>query len=317
MSAPFEIDQAALDALMPMHFASNPSGQIERAGPLLTKIVAAPLVGAALFDAFEVQRPSGLTSLDRLAAAGPLRLVHKASGAQFKAQHVPVPGGRLFNLGFGIAAAEMVATHRLTLDDFTPVDATVEMLYLIEANSAVMSATRALNGRLFDAKTEAEAQASTDMLTGLSNRRAFSQALEAEIAEGRPFGLLHIDLDGYKGVNDGLGHAAGDLVLKTVAERLVETVRVDDTVARIGGDEFIILVPRSSDPQALAAVAQRVIEAIEMPVAYGEAECRISASAGVTLSASYRHPHAEAMLKDGDAALYRSKRQGGGRIHFA
>src|SRR5690606_25524563 len=124
---------------------------------------------------------------------------------------------------FGIAAAEAVRRHALSNADFAPTDLTVELLYLTEVKAAVMSELAALNQRLQDSRREAEAQALTDPLTGLANRRAFEKGLAEAVdmaRRGQGFVLMHLDLDYFKTVNDTLGYAAGDHVLAEVAHAL-------------------------------------------------------------------------------------------------
>lgn len=144
-------------------------------------------------------------------------------------------GGAFLNLSFGIGVAEAVRRHALTVEDFAATDLTVEMLYLVEAKTAVMDELRNLNRRLQGAKVAAEEQALTDQLTGLRNRRALDLQMKALIRLGASFGLMHIDLDFFKQVNDTLGHAAGDHVLREVARVLTQETRATDMAARVGG----------------------------------------------------------------------------------
>ena len=133
------------------------------------------------------------------------------------------------------------------------------MLYLIEAKSAAMTESRKLNTRLQGAKIAAEEQAYTDTLTGLKNRRAMDHVLSKFIDVGEKFGLMQVDLDFFKAVNDTMGHAAGDHVLLEVAKILVEETRNDDLVARVGGDEFVLLFHKLTDLEQLNDIANRII----------------------------------------------------------
>ena len=150
--------------------------------------------------------------------------------------------------------------YALVSSDFAATDLAIEMLYLVEAKSAAMEASRKLNLRLQGAMIAAEEQAFTDTLTGLKNRRAMDHVLARLIEAGREFALMHIDLDFFKAVNDTLGHAAGDHVLQNVARIMVEETRSDDTVARVGGDEFVILFDGLTDRETLVRVAERIIQ---------------------------------------------------------
>ncbi|HEU5271798.1 MAG TPA: EAL domain-containing protein, partial [Jatrophihabitans sp.] len=156
-----------------------------------------------------------------------------------------------------------------------------------------------------------------DALTNLANRALFSdrvdQALRRRDRDEHPIGVLFLDLDGFKEVNDSRGHAAGDELLTQVAERLRASVRPEDTVARFGGDEFAILVEVDPDGHNDAeVVAQRVIEQIGMPFEVDGNELHVSVSIGI----AYGGPHAEnagQLMRNADLAMYRTKSAGAGR----
>lgn len=299
-----------------MHLTLSQTGHIVRAAPTLAKLrPGADLAGVRFLEVMELRRPRNIHSMSDLCAAvdAPLHLRFRtAPQTTFKGIAVPLAagGGLLVNLSFGIAVADAVRDHQLTIADFAPTDLTVEMLYLIEAKSAVMNESRNLNVRLQGARIAAEEQAFTDTLTGLKNRRAMDHVLARLIGSGARFALLHLDLDYFKDVNDSYGHAAGDHVLQVVARILVEETRDADTVARVGGDEFVLIFDRLIDPERLTGIATRIIERLEEPVPFEGRTCRISGSVGITISSFYTSPVAEQMLADADAALYASKHKG-------
>lgn len=301
---------AAFDALMPFHLWIGSAGQVLRAGPGLRKIGGAGLVRGARVDAL-------FSGLNLKALPAPQRLRLRAPPhTLLRGLAVPLAGGRAFcNLSLGMGFEQAVAAHGLTAADFPPGDATVEMLYLLEARTAVMAETRRLTDRLQQAKAEAERQAYTDPLTGLWNRRAMDRVLSELACEPRreEFGLMHIDLDYFKTVNDTLGHAAGDATLARVARILREETRKDDLVARVGGDEFILIFRNCADTALLERIAERIIRRLEEPMEYAGTPCRISASIGTTVSALYEALDADRMLGDADLATYRSKHAGRGR----
>jgi diguanylate cyclase (GGDEF)-like protein len=164
-----------------------------------------------------------------------------------------------------------------------------------------------------------ERQALHDPLTKLPNRLLLmDRARQALMRLHRSHGLvalLFVDLDRFKAVNDNLGHALGDHLLISLAQRLAEMMRDSDTIARLGGDEFVILAEElQSDAEALA-VAERVLRALEEPFVVGSTEVSMLASVGVSVS---HDPDAdpEALLREADVAMYRAKRSGGYRLEL-
>jgi diguanylate cyclase (GGDEF)-like protein/PAS domain S-box-containing protein len=160
-------------------------------------------------------------------------------------------------------------------------------------------------------------QASYDQLTGLPNRALFMDMLTKALASagrnGEMVGLMFVDLDGFKQVNDTMGHDMGDLLLQEVAVRLKRCVRSSDLVARLGGDEFTILMPQLRDFRNAPRVAERITETLQAPFALAGKEAFISASIGITTFPDDAMDPAT-LLKNADAAMYRAKEQG--KQHF-
>lgn len=158
-----------------------------------------------------------------------------------------------------------------------------------------------------------------DQLTGLVNRSLFRDRLVQAMARSKrlqqPLGLMLIDLDRFKPVNDTLGHSVGDQLLKIVAERLHECVREVDTVARMGGDEFTIILEGLMCEEDISSVAQRITKSLSDPFLLGEHQVVISASIGITIYPTDDHDIDE-LLKHADAAMYRAKQQGGNSFQF-
>ncbi len=316
-----------LARLMPMYLAISAAGIITHVGPTMAKLSPSdPMPGRAVDAVFELCRPSAPASMAALTARAGRRLhlmLRAGDGAVLRGVAVPLAGpgqgqgqGLLINLSIGIGVVKALEKYALTHADFAPTDLTVEMLYLVEAQSAVMAESRNLNLRLQGAKSTAEEQALTDTLTGLRNRRALDLTLAALTRHETAFGLMHIDLDFFKQVNDTLGHAAGDHVLREVARVLLAETRHSDTVARVGGDEFVLIMPGLYDAAQLGQIARRIIEHLTLPTEFEGEVCRISASIGLTVSTLYDHPDADRMLSDADDALYASKRAGRGQAQF-
>jgi diguanylate cyclase (GGDEF)-like protein/PAS domain S-box-containing protein len=157
-----------------------------------------------------------------------------------------------------------------------------------------------------------------DALTGLPNRLSFVDALgealrRAEVS-GSPVGILFLDLDHFKLINDSLGHHAGDALLRAVAPRLRSHLRPGDFVARFGGDEFGILIDRLADEGEAAAIADRVSAAFTQPFSIDGVEHFVSASIGIAVArGNERQVNAELLIRDADAAMYRAKEGGRAR----
>lgn len=169
--------------------------------------------------------------------------------------------------------------------------------------------------RLIAAERQSKRLAHTDDLTGLPNRAHFSQHKDAIANRSRHddhYAYLCVDLDGFKQVNDRYGHPAGDELLRMAATRMMRTIRKDDVIFRMGGDEFVFFLP-GADGAACVTVANRVVEALSEPfsLSNGETIC-IGASAGSACLDEAANAATE-LLKVADEALYRAKRQGRGR----
>ena len=158
-----------------------------------------------------------------------------------------------------------------------------------------------------------ELQALSDPLTGLANRRLLADRMSMALVHARRnksvMAVAFLDLDGFKQINDSLGHDAGDALLKQVAARLLQAVREMDTVARLGGDEFVILLWQVSGADYAAAVAQRMLGALAQPYDILGNSVSISASAGIGIYPAHGDT-ADKLIKSADLALYAAKRAG-------
>jgi diguanylate cyclase (GGDEF)-like protein len=156
-----------------------------------------------------------------------------------------------------------------------------------------------------------------DPLTGLPNQRLLADRLDRALAHstrtGQEFALLYLDLDRLKHLNDNFGHTTGDSVLRHVARRLQDTVRAEDTVARVGGDEFVLLLPRVSSAEEVALVADKVRGALAVPIECDGQCLEVTVSIGVALAPSDGRS-ADELLRVADAAMYIAKRAGRNRV---
>jgi diguanylate cyclase (GGDEF)-like protein len=163
------------------------------------------------------------------------------------------------------------------------------------------------------ASVEIEHLAYHDALTGLPNRPLFMDRLIMALAQAtranQKLAVFFLDLDRFKDINDSLGHSLGDSLLKAVAERIRRCVREGDTVARFGGDEFTLLIPRIDNIEDAAKIAHKIIETLRIPFLISERELFVTTSVGIAISPSDgRDP--ETLVRNADTAMYRAKDQG-------
>ena len=190
-------------------------------------------------------------------------------------------------------------------------DEDLELVRLFANHVAIALENAAINERLIDA-------ALTDPLTSLPNRRLFTDRVEHALARlersGRPMAVLFLDLDRFKLVNDGLGHAAGDAVLRAVGERLHQELRTGDTVARLGGDEFGILLEDVAGLDEARHTAQRLLDGLAEPLQLEGRSVALRGSMGLALHRLEDDTGADELLRDADTAMYRAKAAGRGRV---
>ncbi len=159
-----------------------------------------------------------------------------------------------------------------------------------------------------------------DSLTGIPNRLMFEEILQLALARARRnragMALAYLDIDHFKNINDTLGHAAGDVELKEFATRLVGCVRVTDTVARLAGDEFVIIFEQIGDSAEAAALAAKIIDAVHRDIDVTGQPLTITASIGIALLDSPAESAGE-LLARADQALYQAKRNGRNRYALA
>ncbi|HEY4998178.1 MAG TPA: diguanylate cyclase, partial [Usitatibacter sp.] len=158
-----------------------------------------------------------------------------------------------------------------------------------------------------------------DQLTGLPNRAMFLESLDLAVRKARRrqgrFSVLFVDLDHFKEVNDSLGHAAGDKLLQGISERFTSAVRQSDLVARMGGDEFVVLIEEYRGPEEVMIVAQKILSFLERPVLIDWREVKISGSIGIA-SFPEDGEDIDTLMKHADAAMYQAKERGRNNFQF-
>jgi diguanylate cyclase (GGDEF)-like protein len=204
----------------------------------------------------------------------------------------------------GELAGVLIVASREADREYPPRDQQV-VLSLAEHASLALNHARAVQDALHEAFH--------DSLTGLPNRSLLLDRLRHALTRtertGQQSGVLFCDLDGFKTVNDSLGHSAGDRLLTLVAARISECMRPSDTIARLGGDEFAVLMEEVSEPSDPARAAQRILEALDSPFQLRGREVYIGASIGIATGET----SAETLLRNADLAMYRAKGRGKGR----
>lgn len=196
---------------------------------------------------------------------------------------------------------------------WTPVHAALLLTLALVVTLAVLVWVMVLRRRIRESEGRFRHMAQHDALTGLATRLVLNDrltvALEAARRHHNGLALLMLDIDRFKSINDTRGHHAGDEVLRVTAERIVQAVRKSDTVARMGGDEFVVLLPDLIDPRAAENVAAKLVAMLSAPVPFTGRELLVSVSIGVCTAAP-GELDPEVMLRNADAALYRAKARG-------
>jgi diguanylate cyclase (GGDEF)-like protein len=252
----------------------------------------------------------------QLAAAGVMGLAISGThytgmaAAAFPAGSVCLSAGSLGGSLLGLMVV-MGAVALLTLTLFT---STLDGR-LRSRSHRLATSLRAANQQLTAANASLQTLAFRDSLTGLANRLLFDdrlkqavQRVDDKVGSGR-LAVLFVDLDGFKPVNDSWGHVHGDELLRQAAQRLLLLARHGDTLARVGSDEFVLLIEDAGTPASCLLTAQRIVDALGAPFDIGEHALRLSASVGIVVYPD--HGDAARLLAHADAAMYAAKRSGG------
>jgi diguanylate cyclase (GGDEF)-like protein/PAS domain S-box-containing protein len=209
------------------------------------------------------------------------------------------------------------------IDPAEPLEGSIWIYDDISAEHAVREGLERIvdvrTAELRDAQERAQHLADHDALTGLPNRRLLedrlTQALALSQRNRKQTAVMFVDLDRFKAINDSLGHGVGDAVLKEVAQRLVKQLRVGDTVCRVGGDEFVVVLPESRRSTDAANVAKKIIETLSLPVLAADRELAVTSSIGIAV---YPEDGRDAamLIRNADAAMYHAKESGRANYQF-
>lgn len=196
----------------------------------------------------------------------------------------------------------------------------VAMLQRANAHLVIASIeAHRLTEQVESSKIELDHLAHHDGLTDLPNRMLLEdrlgQAIEGARRQGRRFAVLFMDLDRFKHINDSLGHGVGDLLLKSVAQRLVDCIRQSDTVSRQGGDEFVLLLPEIEHAEDAAQSAQKILNAFALPHHIGNQNLHIGVSIGISVYPDDGQT-VETLLQSADTAMYHAKESGRNNFKF-
>lgn len=169
---------------------------------------------------------------------------------------------------------------------------------------------------LTDSNSELSYRSYHDSLTGLPNRESMNELIPSLISINYKFALLFLDLDNFKHINDSLGHSMGDILLKKVGQRLQWVVKSDDSVIRLGGDEFMIIIKEIKDSKIVSEIAEQIIDSFRTSIKLNDYDLIVSASIGIALYPD-NGENIEILVKNADIAMYEAKKQGRNRYYFS
>ncbi len=302
----------------------------QRCNPRLEEMFgygAGELVGkstAILFGSSEEFEDAGVALYAQLATGGTYvseRRLRRNDGSEFWCKAI-VKAINAARLEEGVIAIyEDITAERQVRESLEASRDALERA-VAERTVELQAANERLEAEIADrrqAESRAQHLADHDPLTGLPNRRLLedrlTQALAASQRNRKQTAVMFVDLDRFKNINDTLGHAAGDLVLREVAERLVKQLRVVDTICRIGGDEFVVVLPEIRRAADASNVAAKILETVAQPFLVEGRELHITPSVGISVFPDDGRD-AESLIRNADAAMYHAKETGRANFQF-
>jgi diguanylate cyclase (GGDEF)-like protein len=320
------------ESIFPFLLEVDATLQIARIGPLMQRIYPGIHCGANLFHHFELDGAAAeIKTHAALAEFSRRSIVMKSRGVEalvFKGEWFLDDGEQhLCFLGWPwIRDADELSKMGITLHDIPAHNPLGDLLLLLRSSQNTLADTRELAERLRErsndlkrAYRQLEHIAHFDPLTGLPNRVLLSdrlqQAMSQSQRQGRTLAVIYLDLDGFKPINDRHGHAIGDQLLVTLAQRMKEVLREGETLSRIGGDEFVAVLVDLEEPQDCTPVLYRLLQAAAEPIIAGDFTLSVSASIGVTFFPQ-DNGDADLLLRHADQAMYQAKQNGKNRYHL-
>ena len=299
-----------------LYLGSEP--MIQAAGSTLERWTGQALRYRPFGAHFSIERPAiaELTARSLRARSSSVFILDIAGGQrQLRGQMLVIAPDQVLFVGSPVLTASLsIDDLGLSMADLAPHDATLDMIVVQRFSEMQVDDLKERATELREAVADRDRfihRATTDPLTGLANRRAFWDRCEDLVATDQPLALLFVDVDHFKAVNDVHGHAAGDLVLRSIADRLASSVRSDDLVARLGGDEFAVVLAGAGPDLTERSVAH-ITETVATPVDVAGERIPISVSVGVVTDDGTKD--VDELIQDADVAMYEGRQAGPGRV---
>ncbi len=312
--------EAILDSAMELVSADDTHVFFYEHGVL--SFAAALFEGKHQRDPFMDPRPQGITY--KVAREGKKRVVNDTTKEDiFKDR--PWTGAivalplKIGQKVLGVMNVALTRAHDFTKDELWILEFLADQAAIAIQNAKLYAQAQQEIADRKKAEKAIKHLANHDALTGLPNRRLFNERIKLEIARSErnqdKFSVMLFDLDHLKEVNDSFGHNIGDMLLQAVAQRLLALLRKSDTIARMGGDEFLLILPEMKEPEDAIPTAERILSALSTPLYLEGYQVNISASIGIVFYPDHG-TEIEQLLKNADIAMYKAKQMGGNKYHL-
>lgn len=314
-----------IDLLNPFFLRVGLEGRVMAHGRTIPRVYGVDdLVGREVSDLFIFVRPRNVTPDQLVAGLPSLKIRTRISEGElsttFNGSSVPFYGpdgsaeGAILMLSPGIEVQRLVDLFALKQKDLPAADSSADLLFLVQTQKQMLLDAIANAERLERARHQAEEMASTDSMTGLMNRRGLTQRFEKIMASKSGCGVLHVDLDRFKPINDTYGHTAGDAVILGVARILEDVCPAPSFAARIGGDEFVVVAPGADTLALLKSIARDIHAEISRPIDWNGVPVQVGATCGLAMAEPGQQTTLDEILHMSDLALFEGKRSDRGSL---